>query len=159
MDLDEYNRIHDTEYRYNNEYTTSSVACSILQHCALGFTDRVRHYLYHVNAFKTGHTSDILYVADIWEADWNANPFPRTTTASDLGYENLKPNFCYLPVSIIKKTFQVSTQYAKMPASTTLFKRFKTPHPFANCFCRNEDVASDTVYADTPVIDCGHKCA
>ena len=46
-----------------------------------------------------------------------------------------------------------------MPASTTLFKRFKTPHPFANCFRRNEDVASDTVYSDTPAIDCGHKCA
>ena len=96
---------------------------------------------------------------DIWEADWTANPFPRTTTASDLDYENLQPNFCYLPVSIIKKTFQATTQFAKMPASTTLFKRFKTPHPFANCLRRNEDVASDTVYADTPAIDCGHTCA
>ena len=46
-----------------------------------------------------------------------------------------------------------------MPARTTLFKQFKTPHPFANCFCRNEDVASDTVYTDTPAIDCDHKCA
>ena len=46
-----------------------------------------------------------------------------------------------------------------MPATTHLFKRYKTPHPFANYFRRPEDVASDTIFADTPAIDCGYTCA
>ena len=132
--MNEYKGIHGTDYCYDDEYTTSSVSRSTLRCCASGFVDRVQAYSYHVNNFETDLNDDIPSVEDLWEADWTANPFPRTTTASNLDYENLQPNFCYLPVSIIKKTFQATTQFAKMPASTTLFKWFKTPHPFANCF-------------------------
>ena len=73
MDLNEYNGIHDTDYqynyRYNDEYTTSSVACSTLQCCASGFADQVHAYSYHVNNFETDLGDDIPSVEDLWEAD------------------------------------------------------------------------------------------
>ena len=40
----EYKGIHDTTYRYDDEYTTSSVARSTLRCCASGFVDRVQAY-------------------------------------------------------------------------------------------------------------------
>ena len=46
-----------------------------------------------------------------------------------------------------------------MPATSHLFKRYKTPHPFNNYFRRNEDVASDTLYSDTKAIDGGVEYA
>jgi hypothetical protein len=35
-------------------------------------------------------------------------------------------------VLIIKKTFEVTTQYARMPLNTILHKRFKSPNPAVN---------------------------
>ena len=96
---------------------------------------------------------------EIWEEDWATSPFPRVTTASEVDYKKVQPNFCWLPVGIIKRTFEKTMQWAKMPASSHLFKRFKSPHPFANVYRRDEDVSSDTIFADTPAIDCGHVCA
>ena len=73
--MNEYKGIHSTDYCYDDEYTTLSVACSTLHCCASGFADCKRAYLYHVNNFETDHSNDIPSVEDIWEADWTANPF------------------------------------------------------------------------------------
>ena len=90
---------------------------------------------------------------------WKANPIPRETKASNIDYDALQPQFCWLPLVLIKKTFQATTQFAKLPASAYLWKRFKTPHPANNVWRRSEDVASDTLFSDTPAIDSGVKCA
>ena len=37
-------------------------------------------------------------------------------------------------------------------------KHFKSRFPSFNVLCRNEPVATDTIYSDTPVIDNGTKC-
>ena len=46
-----------------------------------------------------------------------------------------------------------------MPASTYLFKRYSTPHMFANYYRRNKAIASDTIFADVPAIGSGVTCA
>ena len=90
---------------------------------------------------------------------WKANPIPRETAADKVDYERLKPQFCWLPIDIIKQTFKATTQFAKLPASAYLWKRFKSPNPACNVWRRNKDVASDTVFSDTPAIDNGTRCA
>jgi hypothetical protein len=59
----------------------------------------------------------------------------------------------------IKKTFEQTTQYARMPHGTILKKHYKSPFPALNVQRRDEPVATDTVYSSTPAIDGGETCA
>ena len=43
--------------------------------------------------------------------------------------------------------------------STQLLKRYKSPFLACNVHCRNEPIATDTVYSNTPAIGSGCKCA
>ena len=90
-----------------------------------------------------------------------ANGSLRVHMLCETDYANMQPYFAWLPVEIIKATFKNSTQYGHMSSSSqgNLFKRYKAPHPGINVFRLNEDCLTDTVYADTPAIDCGHTLA
>ena len=48
---------------------------------------------------------------------------------------------------------------ARMPMSTHLKKHYKSPFPALNVHRRNEAVATDTVYSDSPAVDCGATAA
>ena len=73
----------------------------------------------------------------------------RRIQPKDPDYEALCPNFGWLPTDVIKQTFQNSTQFARIPMSTTLTKHYKSPFPANNVHRRNEPLATDTVYSDT----------
>jgi hypothetical protein len=64
-----------------------------------------------------------------------------------------------MPTDIIKRTFEVTTQYARMPMSSVLKKRYKSPNPALNVHHHDEAVATDTVYSDTPAINGGETAA
>jgi hypothetical protein len=74
-------------------------------------------------------------------------------------YDALRPRFAWLPTDIIKKTFEVTTQYARMPLNTILRKHFKSPNPAVNVRRRDEPVATDTIQSNVPAIDGGEKYA
>ena len=74
-------------------------------------------------------------------------------------YELLRPFFGWLPTDIVKKTFAATTQYGRMPGSTYLKKHYKAPNPAFNVRRRDEPVATDTVYSNTPAIDSGATSA
>ena len=74
-------------------------------------------------------------------------------------YEQLRKFFGYLPVDIVKNTFEHTTQHARVPISTLLKKRYKSPFPALNVHRRNEDIGTDTVFSDTPAIDDGSTMA
>jgi hypothetical protein len=57
---------------------------------------------------------------------------PRKGLETPHDYDALHPRFRWLPTDIIKKTFKVTTQYAWMPLSTILRKRFKSPNHAVN---------------------------
>jgi hypothetical protein len=57
--------------------------------------------------------------------------------------------------AIKKETFECTTQLACMPMSTILKKWYKSPNPALNLHPRDESVATDTIYFDTPAINCG----
>ena len=80
---------------------------------------------------------------------------PKFIKTSEPDYGQLRPRFGWLPIDTIKKSFKATTQLARMPMSTILKKRYKSPNPALNVRPRDEPVATDTVYSDTPAIDCG----
>jgi hypothetical protein len=43
---------------------------------------------------------------------------PRKVSEAPRDYDALRPRFAWLPTNIIKKTFEVTTQYAWMPLNT-----------------------------------------
>jgi len=60
---------------------------------------------------------------------------------------------------VIKKTFAVTTQFARNAYRLPFRKHFKSHFPALNVHHWQEPVATDTVYADTPAIDDGATCA
>jgi hypothetical protein len=84
---------------------------------------------------------------------------PCTVAKAPRDYDALHPRFAWLPTDIIKKTFDVTTQYARMPLNTVLRKCFKSPNPAVNVRRRDEPMAMDTIQSDVPAIDGGEKYA
>jgi len=76
-----------------------------------------------------------------------------------IDFEHYVAKFAWLPLDIIKRTFEATTQYYRTPMSTHLKKRYKSPFPACNVTCRDEPVATDTVYSDTPAIGSGVTAA
>jgi hypothetical protein len=80
---------------------------------------------------------------------------PKFVMTSEHDYGQLCPHLSWLSIDAIKKTFKRTTQLARMPMSTILKKRYKSPNSALNVHPRDKPVATDTIYSDTPVIDCG----
>ena len=84
---------------------------------------------------------------------------PRLTEQQPFNYAALRPFFGWLPVDTIKRTFEATTQHARISGSTLLKRHFKSPFPALNVRRRNEFVATDFVYSDTPAIGTGDTIA
>lgn len=83
-------------------------------------------------------------------------PLPgRDVTPGKKDYDELRPFLGWLSTDTVRKTFQHTTQYAHLPGGTILKKHFKSPHPALNVVRRNEDLATDTIFAKCPAIDSG----
>jgi hypothetical protein len=80
---------------------------------------------------------------------------PKFVMTSEPDYGQLRPRLGWLPIDAIKKMFERTTQHACMPMSTILKKQYKSLNPVLNVRPRDEPVATDTIYSDTPAIDCG----
>ena len=74
-------------------------------------------------------------------------------------FERYESKFAWLPLDIIKRTFEATTQYYRTPMGTYLKKRYKSPFPACNVTRRDEPVATDTVYSNTPAIENGATAA
>ncbi|CAJ1940700.1 unnamed protein product, partial [Cylindrotheca closterium] len=74
-------------------------------------------------------------------------------------WERLRKYFAWLPKLVIQKTFDCTTQLARIPMSAHLQRHYRSPFPALNVNRRSEGVATDTVYADTPDIEHGHVAA
>ncbi len=71
----------------------------------------------------------------------------------------MRPYFGWQSKEVIKKTFAKTTQYGRIPQGTWLKKHYKSPNPALNVRRREEPVATDTVFSDTPAVDGGETCA
>jgi hypothetical protein len=84
---------------------------------------------------------------------------PKSISRRNPDYKALRPFFGWLSVSIIRKTFEHTTQYACIPCGTLLQRTFKSPNPALHVTRRNESVACDIVYADTAAVFDGSTSA
>jgi hypothetical protein len=91
--------------------------------------------------------------------DDNAEAWGRTFKVKDPDYGKLRPLFGWMNIKTIKKTFKQTTHDTRMPNGTILKKHYKSRFPALNVQRRDEPVATDTVYSDTPAIDRGETCA
>ena len=81
------------------------------------------------------------------------------TQAHPPDFDALRPFFGWAPADTIKRTFAVTTQYARGRVSDTLKKHWKSRFPACNVKRRNEAVATDTVFSDTPAVASGVTAA
>ena len=75
-------------------------------------------------------------------------------------YEKYKDYFLHVPLNVIQKTFDATTQFARSGWITGHIRNtIKAPFPAMNVIRRNESVATDTIFSDTPAVDDGSTCA
>ena len=82
-----------------------------------------------------------------------------TTVEHKANFELLRPLFGWAPAETLKKTFEVTTQFARGRVSDTLKQHWRSRFPACNVKRRNEPVATDTVFSDTPAADSGVTAA
>ena len=75
-------------------------------------------------------------------------------------YKRFQPYFLFSDPAVIRKTFEHTTQYARAGIiQGRITDTHRAPFPALNVHRRNEPVATDTVYADTPSFDGGYTIA
>ena len=66
---------------------------------------------------------------------------------------------CWQPPDVIEHTLRNTTQWGRHVPHSTYRKTYKSIFPAANVRRRNEAVATDTFFSDTPAVDNGSVCA
>ena len=133
------------------------------------FPDHVNEYelppIFTINAHSTSHPvrSNFYKVRTHLIQDEIIDRMLIASTniiSSQKDYNKLKEYFLNVPIDVIARTFDATTQYAQSGWITGHIENtYKSPFPALNCRRRNESVATDTVYSDTPAIDNGSTCA
>ena len=86
---------------------------------------------------------------------------PKETKPREPSYKALRSKFLFASNDVIKRTFHATTQFIKhlTHTGTNIRMTYKSPCPAANVLRRNEPVATDMIYGDTPAVDCGFEKA
>ena len=76
-----------------------------------------------------------------------------------IDFEKFRPYLGWVNKHTIKKTFNKTTQWAVASTRYPMRKHFKSRFPVFNIPRRSEEVATDTIFSDTPAIDSGTTMA
>jgi len=128
----------------------------------LGYYNRTAKSLHQSTVISSNTLDDCIDHANIHaafsdHAKYDVNE--RAYTATPVDYRRLRPFFGWISVNTIKRTFEHITRYARYSGSDPLRNHFKSRFPALNIHRRNEPVATDTIFADTPAVDNGSTCA
>jgi hypothetical protein len=74
-------------------------------------------------------------------------------------YALLKPQFAWTPADTINRALTITTQYARGRVSDTIRQHWKSRFPACNVKRRNDAVATDTIFSDSPAVYSGNKVA
>jgi hypothetical protein len=89
----------------------------------------------HAPVFYDAHEPELAIPEGIPPAPTPSGP--TVISKRDPDYNQLRPFFGWISPDIIKKTFEHTTQYARLPTGTLLKKAFKSPtNPALNVFRR-----------------------
>ena len=73
-----------------------------------------------------------------------------------IDYEQYRPYFLHAPVEKIRRTFETTTRFASnIMSGHNITQTIKSPYPAHNVWRRNEPVATDTIFSETPAICTG----
>ena len=75
------------------------------------------------------------------------------TRIADHDWETMRRRFAWLPLDIIKKTFEVTTQLAKVDVRLPLRRHYKSRFPQANVTRLRETFSTDTFFSSTTGIN------
>ena len=78
---------------------------------------------------------------------------PRNILPKIPNFEKLRPVFAWIPTARIKDTLKHTTQWYKAEGRLPMRRHFKSRFPGANVARREETVATDTIFSDTPAMD------
>jgi hypothetical protein len=118
------------------------------------------NYLMYMSYSHSATSSMILWKSlnpSLVEDIYLVNNFDVRSSPQD--YNLLRPFFAWAPADTIQKTLGVSTQYTRGRVSGTLRQHWKCRFPACKVRRRNEAVATDTIFSDTPSGDSGVKAA
>jgi hypothetical protein len=79
-------------------------------------------------------------------------------TPAPPNFELLRPLIGWTPADTIKRTFEVTTQYARGQVLDTIKQHWRSRFPEYNVKRCNKPVATDTVLSDTLAVDSGVTC-
>ena len=90
----------------------------------------------------------------------NSHPFlvgiVSDSNPAEEDWKSLRPYFGWQSEQVIKDTYKVTSRFGgTIPRHDYLKKHFKSRNPVFNIPRRNEDVATDTIFSDTPAINDG----
>jgi hypothetical protein len=86
----------------------------------------------HEPVFYDAHETELAIPEGIPPAP--TPPGPKIISQRDPDYNQLRPFFGWISPEIIKKIFEHTTQYARLPTGTLLKKAYKSPNPAFNVF-------------------------
>ena len=78
---------------------------------------------------------------------------------SKVDFAAYQPMFGWAPIETIKRTWAATTRLGQTTLHWPMRKHYKARNPALNIPRRNEAVATDTIYSDTPAINGGQKYA
>ena len=83
----------------------------------------------------------------------NSDQHKHAITPQPIDFEKLRPYFGWVNKHTIEKTFHTTTQWAVASTRYPMRKHFKSRFPAFNIPRQSEEVATDTIFSDTPAID------
>ena len=142
----------DIKGNYRGAYTAAqTIFTDSWQVSSSSYVNGELHHLpSDYNDFEDYVESCIKSVKQVHRLDWKTKP-PDT--------QALRPYMLWQPPEVIKHTLDNTTQWGRHVPHETYKKAYKSLFPAANVRRRNEAVATDTIYSDTPAIDDGSTCA
>ena len=148
----EEDEVHHSPFDMQGQYRHRTVAT----HTVLGELEYFDAYEYPDYHDLIDNILDYHHPA-IVQAVYDVNTVESKPSKRD--YELLRPFFAWAPSETIRRTIAVTTQYARGRVSDTIRQHWKSRFPACNVHRRNEAVATDTVFSDTPAVDSGVKAA
>jgi hypothetical protein len=98
-------------------------------------------------------------IDDVVHKNENLKCFTISQTKIKQDFQIRRPLFGWFLSDKIRRTFDVSTQFAREIVSDRLKQNWRSIFPACNVKRRNAFIATDTVFSDTPAVDCSVTAA
>ncbi|EEC42564.1 predicted protein [Phaeodactylum tricornutum CCAP 1055/1] len=121
------------------------------------FNSTGEHQHRHVATFDIFSSSDFVHWSTAIDNILSSNQHDMTRNSHN--YEALRPCLGWVSANTVQKTIMATTQFACEVYNAPMRKHFKSRFPALNVHRRNEAVATDTIWSDTPAVDNGAKFA